>query len=83
MCSDCSIETLVNASTFSSTWSSISLSVGLALMDFLVRHKSPNEEGLSAAGLFKFARVLGGFKITFGGNTSTFHGFVGVASSEL
>ncbi len=83
MCFDYSMETLVNALTFSSTWSSISLFVGLALMDFWVRNKSPNEERLSAAGLFKFARALGGSKIKLGANPCAFCGFVGVAGFEL
>ena len=83
MCSDCSMKTLVNASTFSSTWSSISLSVVLALMDFLVRNKSPYKEGLSAAGFFKFARALGGSKIKLSANPCSFRGFVDVAGSEL
>lgn len=66
--------TLVNASTFSSTWSNILLSVRLALTDFLVRNKSPKEEGLSAAGLFKFARRMGGSKLRLGASTWAFWG---------
>lgn len=52
MCSDCLIETLVNALTFSNTWNSISLFMGLTLIDFLIKNKSLNKEGLFIASFF-------------------------------
>ncbi len=57
--------------------------MGLALIDFLVRNKSPNEERISAAGFFKFARTLNGSKIRLVANTCAFCGFDGVAFFEL
>lgn len=81
--SDCSIETLVNDLTFSKTWSSILLSIELALIDFLVRNMSSKEKRLSAASFFKFVHMLGGSKITFDINTCAFHGFDRMAGSKL
>ena len=69
ICSDYSVETLVNTSTFLNTWSSISLSMGLALIDLLIRNKLPNKEGLSALDLFKFTCTLGKSKIRLDANT--------------
>lgn len=69
ICFDCLMKILVSTPTFLSTWSNISLSVRLALMDSLVRNKSPNKEKLSAVSFFKFTRALRGSKITFDANT--------------
>lgn len=77
------METIVNNSTFLSTWSSISLSLGLALIDLLVKNKLLNKEGLSTATFSKFAHIFGRSKIIFDTNMCTFCGFVRVIDFEL
>ena len=83
ICSDCLIEILVKVLNFLRTWSSISLFVGLTLIDFLVKNKSPNKKRLSATDFFKFSRALGESKITFGANTYAFCGFVEMTRSKF
>lgn len=81
MCSDCSFDLGVKASTFSIIGRSKSLSNGSTFADFLLENSTPNDDGLSATGLFELPRLLGESLITRRLNVETFLDLVGVHGS--
>lgn len=63
------VQILVSVSTFLYTWSSISLSMELALINFLIKNKLSKKEEVFAAGSFKLVYIFGNLKMILDINT--------------